>query len=133
MRSAICYKMNVSRASEAACGSSYGRFCIFIKNMCLAILAFLKNCQTVHIRFLRFGSYGSYQFRTEPWEPNRATGSHFETEPNRGLHAWCNWVHPGGNLGCSGEAVDQKCPEQPDCLHTAFDSAVAPAKPHSKR
>ena len=30
MRSAICYKMNVSRASGAACGSSYGRFCIFI-------------------------------------------------------------------------------------------------------
>ena len=29
MRGAICYKMNVSRASGTPCGSSYGRFCIF--------------------------------------------------------------------------------------------------------
>ena len=32
MRGAICCRMNVSRASGVACGSSYGRFCIFIKN-----------------------------------------------------------------------------------------------------
>ena len=38
MRSAICYKMNVSRASGAACGSSYGRFCIFIENKLKPVL-----------------------------------------------------------------------------------------------
>ena len=40
MRSAICYKMNVSRASGAACGSSYGRFCIFINfwRICLVFV-----------------------------------------------------------------------------------------------
>ena len=30
MRRAICFKMNVSRSPGAACGSSYGRFCIFV-------------------------------------------------------------------------------------------------------
>ena len=30
MRRAICYKMSVSRSPGAACGSSYGRFCIFV-------------------------------------------------------------------------------------------------------
>ena len=43
MRRAICYKMNVSRASGAACGSSYGRFCIFIKNIFLTILRILEK------------------------------------------------------------------------------------------
>ena len=30
MRRAICYKMSVSTGPGAACGSSYGRFCIFV-------------------------------------------------------------------------------------------------------
>ena len=43
MRGAICYKMNVSRASGAACGSSYGRFCIFIKNKLKPVCAYCEN------------------------------------------------------------------------------------------
>ena len=43
MRGAICYKMNVSRASGTPCGSSYGRFCIFIENKLKPVCAYREN------------------------------------------------------------------------------------------